>query len=241
MFEGKKIGAVIPAGGRGRRIGGARPKQLIRLLGKPILLHTLERFELSPEIDTIVISVSPEIKDEVEDIVRQSKLSKVSGIVNGGEHRQDSVWNGIDVLEKERVDYILIHDAVRPFVTAECLRGVISESIKHGAAVVAVRPKDTVKQSAEGGFVGGTLERENVWIAQTPQGFQFSLIHTAFCRAREEGIYATDDSSLVERLGIKVRIVEGSYDNLKISTAEDLEFGDIIARRFLAAQSRTGY
>ena len=106
--------------------------------------------------------------------------------------------------------------------------------MEHGAAIAAVRPKGTVKQSTEVGFVGQTFERESIWIAETPQGFQFSLIHKAFCRAREEGYYATDDSSLVERLGIKVRVVEGSYDNLKITTAEDIELAGIILRRLSA-------
>ncbi|MBI1803563.1 MAG: 2-C-methyl-D-erythritol 4-phosphate cytidylyltransferase [Ignavibacteriae bacterium] len=226
-----KIGVVIPAAGRGRRMGSNRKKQFLELDGKPIILRTLEHFQSSPLIDVIAIAVSPDAMEEVQNLVKKSGLSKVSHVVCGGEERQDSVWSGLEALRSRSLHYVLIHDGVRPFIDGGLIERIVDVAVHYRAAVPAVRAKETVKLSAADGSIQETLSRERLWLAQTPQGFDFQLLYTAYERARANGFAGTDDASLVERLGEKVRLVEGSYDNIKITTPEDLELAENILRR----------
>ena len=237
MINGKKIGVVVAAGGSGERMGATTSKQLLSLNGETILFRTLKVFQESKEVDVIIISARGEDIASINKIIDANKLSKVISVVRGGQQRQDSVWNGLQALRESNIDVMLVHDAVRPFINHEMISSVANAAIEHGAAVVAVRPKDTIKVSAGNGFATTTLDRENSWIVQTPQAFEFKLLSTAFEKAMRDGFYGTDDASLVERLGEKIKIVEGNYSNIKITTPEDLAFAEAISKEF---QDQTG-
>ncbi|MDP2208475.1 MAG: 2-C-methyl-D-erythritol 4-phosphate cytidylyltransferase [Bacteroidota bacterium] len=218
-----KVGVVIPAAGIGRRLGSNKPKQFLEIDGIPILQITLQKFQACDAVDCIVVVSHADFIHEVTDLVKKNNFTKIASIVNGGEHRQDSVWNGLKEIIKNNVEIILIHDAVRPFVTDEIIKDVITASEKFGAAVPAVPLKDTIKVSDEKGFLIETLDRNKLFAIQTPQGFQKDLIVKAFEKAYVDNYYATDDANLVERLGEKIKLIEGDYKNIKITTKEDLE------------------
>ncbi len=195
--------------------------------GRPILAHTLRAFEESEVVDEVVIVAPADwLFFVAEQIVDRFGFRKVRRVVEGGAERQDSVYEGLTRLDED-VEIVLIHDAARPFVTGREIRQVTEAAKQVGAAICAVRPRDTVKRglSAE---VETTLPRNELWLVQTPQGFQRQLILRAYERARREGVLATDDASLVERLGHRVAIVEGSYRNFKITTADDLELARLL-------------
>lgn len=225
-----RIVALVPAAGMGKRMGaGGVNKPFLRIGDKPILAETLLRLESSTEISDIYVIVSKEAEDRCrEDIVRQYNLKKVTKIVIGGVERQDSVKNGLDAIES-RCDVVMIHDGIRPFVTPELIDESILETWKYGATVVAVPVKETVKTVSYDREILETLDRNKLWLAQTPQTFKYDIIKKAYENAFENGIYGTDDSALVELLGIKIRIITGFYENIKITTPEDL----VIAKAFL--------
>lgn len=232
MLNGKNIGAVIAAAGVGTRMGLSPAKQFLELQGKSVLVHTLEAFERSPVVDCIVVSSRVEDIKVVKSLVGAYKLSKVVHIVEGGAHRQDSVWNGIAQLREHRPDIVLIHDAVRPFIRPELIHSVTLAACEYGAAICAVRAKDTVKLSNGDVFIDTTLNRNQAWLAQTPQAFQFDLFCRAHADATSNKFFGTDDAMLVERIGGRVKIVEGSYENIKITTPEDLALAGLIAHSF---------
>jgi 2-C-methyl-D-erythritol 4-phosphate cytidylyltransferase len=233
MIDGKTIGVVIPAAGLGRRMGGATAKQFLLLEGRPVLVRTVERFDSSPVVDEIVL-VAPEAEcDAVRDLVAPYGFRKLRAVVAGGAERQDSVAEG---LARVGADIVLVHDAVRPFASHGLIADVASEAVRSGAALAAVRVKETIKVSDGAGKVLATPERGSLWVAQTPQGFASALLREAFSQAAREGFLGTDDASLVERLGVAVTLVEGEYDNIKITTPEDLEW----AARILARVSQPG-
>ena len=231
MEHRDRVGVVVPASGKGRRMGGVRSKQFLELDGKPIIIRTLEHFQSSPLIDCIVVAVSSDVIEEAHSLIGGAGLTKVTGIVSGGDERQDSVWCGLEALDSRDLHFVLVHDGVRPFIDGDLIDRVLSAAVRYRAAVPAVRAKETVKLTGTDGFVQETLPREQLWIAQTPQAFEFKLLHRAYERARADGFIGTDDASLVERLEEKVSIVEGSYDNIKITTPEDLEFAQGIFHR----------
>jgi len=233
MIDGKKVGVIIPAAGIGKRMGGSVAKPFLEVAGKPIIVRTLEQFQNSPEVDIIIIASDKKNMEQVTMFVNQFRLQKVHSVIEGGIERQDSVWNGLQVLAKLKADLVIIHDAVRPFISKQLIKSVLQAALKDNAVIVAVRPKDTIKKSTISGYAEETLNREQLWITQTPQVFQFSLIYNAFIKARSDNFYGTDDASLVERIGAKVRIVEGKYDNIKITTPEDLELAESIIKRFV--------
>jgi 2-C-methyl-D-erythritol 4-phosphate cytidylyltransferase len=219
----EKVGVVIPAGGLGKRFGAKKPKQLVEINGIPILQHTLHKFQSCPAVDFIVVSSHPKYVTDVEKIIKRNKFTKIISVVSGGRHRQDSVWNAVREIVKHQPDIILIHDAVRPFVSNKIILNVIQAVKKYEAAIPAVAPKDTIKISDNDGFVITTPDRNKLFAVQTPQGFKTKIIVEAFQKAHADKFYGTDDSSLVERLGKKVKIVESDYMNIKITTKEDFE------------------
>lgn len=229
MIRGKRVGVVIPAAGKGSRMRGEAHKQLLHLAGTPIALHTLHRFEQSEIVDTIVVAAGSDILNTIVDLIRDDRLSKVSSVVAGGAERQDSVWNGLQELRSHHVDLIVIHDVVRPFFTEEMLNRVVEAATVSGGAILAVRPKETVKIHEK---ALSTLPREKLWLAQTPQVFDSGLLMKAFQKAISDNFYGTDDASLVERIGGKITVVEGNYDNIKITTPEDMELAHLIAKRW---------
>jgi len=232
MQERPKVYAVIPAAGLGSRLGGGIPKQFLRLEEKPILVHTVQRFESSSDVDEIALAVPEESITEVEQLVTRYRLNKVSKIVAGGEKRQDSVHNVVKRLDFRPGDVVLIHDGVRPFVHPDKITELVMACRDHEAAVLAVQPKDTMRRSNGGGFFDHTLDRTALWIIQTPQAFKAAILLKAFEKASKERFHSTDEAALVERMGVKIKIVEGSYDNIKITTKEDLELGMLILQRW---------
>ena len=223
MISFKSI-ALIPAAGMGKRMGAAVNKQYLQLDGMPIVARTISVFEQSPLIDAIYLVIpAEEIPYCREHVVEAFKFSKVAAIIPGGKERQHSVMNGLRGM-REHVsgdDVVLIHDGVRPLVTEELLRESIAVAASHDGAVVAVPTKDTIK-AVYNGIVTGTPERNSLWQAQTPQSFRYRVIYSAHLAAEAEHYLGTDDSSLVERTGGRVRIVPGNYRNIKITTPEDL-------------------
>lgn len=229
-----KVYAVIPAAGSGTRIGGDIKKQFLPLQHKPILIHTLQRFERCSDVDEIAIAVPESSIVEMEAILSQFRLHKISKVIAGGVKRQDSVANVLLRLDLKDGDIVLIHDGVRPFIESKRISHLVKMCKEYGAAVLAVQPKDTVRRSTGGGFFDSTLDRTALWLIQTPQAFRASILLKAFEKARKDRFSSTDEAALVERLGIKARIAEGSYDNIKITTPEDLELGKLILERWQA-------
>ncbi len=209
-------------------MGSNIPKQFLTLGGLPVLVHTLRVLEAADSVGEIILVV-PEADREfcLREIVTRHRLSKVNKIVAGGERRQDSVHHGLSAIDGDP-DLVLVHDAVRPFLTREMIGGVLEQAAKHGAAVVAIPMRDTVKQVGTDRLIERTVDRRSLWLAQTPQAFRLALLREAHRKAEQEGIQATDDAQLVERLGHRVALVEGSAENIKITRPEDLAIGEAI-------------
>ena len=227
-----KVCAVIPAAGSGTRIGGDIKKQFLPLKGKPIIVHTLQQFEHCPDIDEVALALPESSMSEMEAIVGRYRLHKVSKMVLGGAKRQDSVHNVLNCLTLKDSDIVLVHDGVRPFVETRRIAHLVKICREYSAAVLAVQPKETIRRSTGGGFFDQTLDRTALWQIQTPQAFRAKLLLRAFEKAKKDKFYSTDEAALVERLDVKIRIVEGSYDNIKITTPEDLELGLLILERW---------
>jgi 2-C-methyl-D-erythritol 4-phosphate cytidylyltransferase len=214
--------ALVVAGGRGSRFSGPTPKQYVRLAGVPVLNRTLSVFDACHEIDSLVVVVPAEDLAYVRDeLLPEAGLLKPVRIARGGAHRQDSVFNGLLCIDEDD-SVVVIHDAVRPLVTADCITSCVEAARTVGAGIAAVPAWDTLKRVTDSGTVETTLPREGVWLAQTPQAFQTGVIRAAHRAARAQQVRATDDAGLVERTGGVVRVVAGSRRNLKITTLEDL-------------------
>jgi 2-C-methyl-D-erythritol 4-phosphate cytidylyltransferase len=230
-----KADAIIVSAGKGQRFMEGRKKQFFLLADKPILTHTLDKFENCPLIDSILLVVGQEDMDYcLKEIIEKNRYRKISQIVPGGKRRQDSVKNGMDALSRD-ANIVVIHDGVRPFVTREMIEDSIHSAQRFGAVVMAMPVKETIKMADADGTVLKTLDRESLWQIQTPQTFQAHVIKEAYQKATENGFVGTDDASLVERLGMKVHILPGSYTNIKITTPEDL----ILANLFLRMRAHT--
>ncbi|MBF8293487.1 MAG: 2-C-methyl-D-erythritol 4-phosphate cytidylyltransferase [Bacteroidetes bacterium] len=227
-----KIFAIIPAAGLGKRLGGSVKKQFLLLRDKPIIVHTLQRFEHCSEIDEIAIAVPEQSIAEMESLISHFRLHKVSMVTVGGEKRQDSVYNALRRFAFKPSDIVLVHDGVRPFIESKRIAHLIRSCKEHEAAVLAVQPKDTIRRSRGGEYFDQTLDRNALWLVQTPQAFRASVLMKAFKEAKRTRFYGTDEVGLVERIGVRVRIVEGSYDNIKITTQEDVDLGRLILERW---------
>ncbi len=225
-----KAAAIVPAAGSGTRMGNKTKKQFLDLAGIPLLGHALKTLEACPVVQSIVIVAGPGEEGYCRSaVVEKLGLNKVAAIVPGGKERQDSVYSGLLALSPE-FDIIVVHDGVRPFFSLNILESVIAAAQTHGAATCAVPAKDTVKLADENNFVTRTLPRDRTWLVQTPQAFRRELIMEAHRRARADNLLATDDTALVESFGGQVKIVTGSYKNIKITTPEDLDLAAAIIR-----------
>jgi 2-C-methyl-D-erythritol 4-phosphate cytidylyltransferase len=212
---------LIPASGVGKRMGGDLPKQFSLLAGKPILAHTLEGMQACPVVDAIVIAAQAEHHERIRGIATEFGITKLVEIVDGGDVRQDSVWNALKA-SPAHADFILVHDAVRPLVSHAEIIQVLEAAKRQGAAILAVPVKDTIKQADEHGFIENTLDREYLWCAQTPQAFRREVLVNAYKHAMTDHYLSTDEASLVEYSGGDVKIIEGSWRNIKITTPEDV-------------------
>ena len=233
MKKSKKVwtSAVVVAAGKGTRMNMDINKQYIDIDGIPLLARTLKVFEDCSLIDEVVLVVNNnDMFYCKENVVEAYDLKKVKFLVAGGAQRQDSVYNGLCQVNNE-AEIVVIHDGARPFITEEIIEECIEAAQEYGAATAAVPVKDTIKSADEDGFVKKTLERSTLWAVQTPQAFLKDIIMKAHKKAAEDGFYGTDDTVLVERMGMPVRVVMGSYNNIKITTREDLIFAEALATR----------
>lgn len=238
-----KVIVIIPAAGLGTRMAppsgskNKKSKQFTELDGTPILIHTLRKFAALPAISEIWIALRPtEISEFRLRLEAQGKdvLQKKVHLVEGGEHRQQSVANAMRELSAASDDIVLVHDAVRPFVTSEVIQEVIAAAQKYGAAIAGMPAVDTVKQvdrTSEGAVITATVPRERVVMAQTPQGFRYDVLKKAFDEATSDEFLGTDEASLVERSGKEVAVVMGSPRNIKITTPADLELAEFYLRK----------
>ncbi|HTY58663.1 MAG TPA: 2-C-methyl-D-erythritol 4-phosphate cytidylyltransferase, partial [Bacteroidota bacterium] len=221
------VAVIIAAGGRGRRMGGRTPKQFLPLAGVPVIARTIGAFDRVPAVREIVVVVPAGALRRTAALVRRGGFGIVARVVPGGKERQDSVFRGIEACTR-RKGIVLVHDAVRPFVSRALIDGVIRAAARYGAAVPALPVTDTIKTHTGGprGFFSATLPRGELWAVQTPQGFRFGLLRDAHVKAARAGFAGTDDASLVERLGVRVRIVPGSDMNIKITTPRDRKLAE---------------
>ena len=246
-----KVVVIIPSAGKGERMGepayakasaggparrsseseGGK-KEFLLLGDRPILTHTLKPLEDHPRISEIILVVDEKsIEKCKKEIIEKYGFKKVKEVIVGGEERQDSVYTGLKRVDKD-CDIVLIHDGARPFLTEDLITRSIEEVEKHKAAVVAVSCIDTIKFAhKEKDMAIETLDREYLWMAQTPQTFRYEIILKAYEKAEEENFKGTDDASLVERMNQPVKIVRGSYDNIKITTPQDLILAEAILKK----------
>lgn len=222
-------GVVIVAAGTGSRMKKDINKQFIKLKNKEIVAHTIEKFYNSENIDDIVVVIREDEEEYFNKNIKEKYGFTNIKVAHGGNERQDSVFNGIKMLKKE-CDVVLIHDGARPFVTDDIIKRSINKANEHNAIVVGVKVKDTIKVVSDNGNIIDTPNRSYLWAVQTPQVFKYDIITKAYEDAYNNNYYGTDDAMLVERIGYNVKIIEGSYNNIKITTQEDLEFGEQILK-----------
>ena len=223
------VSVILPAAGRGKRMKAGINKVFLELMGEPILCHTLRAFAALPEVQELIVVTG---RDEVEPLRRLLADRTVLGpaeVVEGGSERQYSVWNGLKASSEES-DVVLVHDAARPLVSRATIEAVIEAARQYGAAIAAVPEKNTVKV-VEDGIVTATPDRAKLWAVQTPQGFSRSLLVAANEKAEADGFLGTDDASLVERYGAKVHVVMASYENIKVTTPEDLVVAEALLQK----------
>ena len=216
---------VIPAAGMGKRMKAGKNKQFIHLKNKPVIIHTLEVFENDHNCNGIILVVHEDDIDLFKKYLSLYNISKVSSLVIGGTERQHSVYNGLKALHEDGI--VLIHDGARPFITKDVIEKLVKKASQTGAAIVGVPVKDTIK-SVQNEVVDYTLERSSLWAVQTPQAFRLSTIIKAHEDAKQHNFLGTDDASLVERMGEPINIVQGNYQNIKLTTPEDLLFAEAI-------------
>lgn len=232
MYNGHKIAVIIAAAGAGRRLGGDIPKQYLKIAGVPVLVKTVKAFCENDHVDDIIIVAGRDYIPLCDSLKEKYGLYKVSGIVEGGSERQDSVYRALQAVGSKAPDaeYVLIHDGARPFVSQEIIDRVIEASVCKGAAIACVPVKDSIRQCT--GESSHNIERKNLYNVQTPQGFSLEQIMKAYEKAYEDDYYGTDDASLMERIGISPELVAGSYDNIKITTKEDMPMESRIGTGF---------
>ena len=209
---------VIPAAGQGKRMKAGKNKLFIELSGIPIIVYTLRVFEEDPNCKGIVLSINPVEEEYFTELIASYGLKKVKKLAVGGKERQQSVYNGLEYVEEEMV---LVHDGARPFINQEQIGALTSAASQHAGALLGVPVKDTIKK-ASGKKVLETMERSSLWAVQTPQAFRLSTLKRAHKQAEVDAFLGTDDASLLERIEEEVVIIEGNYDNIKITTQEDL-------------------
>ena len=252
------VSALVLAAGKGERFGAQVPKPLVRLARRPLILYSLDCFDRHPRIREIIVAVNEANHAGIERIVRRRRYKTPVHLVRGGPRRQDSVRRGLEVLGT-KATVVVVHDAARPLVTGEMITAVITHAQRSGAAITGVRVKATIKKvegrrwKVEGGklktersrsregvcFVRETLERDALIEVQTPQAFRTSLLREAYRRFGRHNV--TDDASLVERMGEAVRVVEGAYSNIKVTTPEDLATAEVLRKGLRARRDGLTY
>ncbi|WP_026894958.1 2-C-methyl-D-erythritol 4-phosphate cytidylyltransferase [Clostridiisalibacter paucivorans] len=230
-YNGKYISVIIPAAGMGKRMDMGINKQFIEIEKKPILAHTVQVFNNCNYIDEIILVVrKDEIPYTIEKVVNRYGFEKVNQVIAGGVERQHSVYNGLAAIDK-CTDIVLIHDGARPCITQDGIKMGIEGVMEFRACVLGVPVKDTIKQVNDSSEVINTPDRNTLWAIQTPQCFEYNMIKSAYDKVLKENIPVTDDSMAVEILGQPVRVIMGSYENIKVTTKEDLDVVSKTLRR----------
>ncbi len=222
--------AIIVAGGSSTRMGGDTTKQMLELSGIPVIVRTLLAFEKNEYINEIIVVAKADEVDIYKNFKQRYNITKLTSVTVGGATRQESVLNGFEKIS-DKADFVAIHDGARPFVTDKTIEESIRAAYKHNAVCVAVKARDTAKYADSKGYIDHTVDREFLWNAQTPQVFKANLYRAAAYSAKEKGITATDDAMLCELAGFHVKLVEGSEENIKITTPHDLEIGEMIIKK----------
>ena len=223
------ISVIVAAAGRGSRMKRAENKVFLPLLDKPILRYSIEAFLGRCDVAEVIVICAAHEQDEMEGFVEPYRAHKPVKVVVGGSERQYSVANALRAVDKKS-ELILVHDGARPLVTDEVVQSVIDSAREHRASIAAVPVKDTIKTVDGQGMVALTPPRSTLYAVQTPQGFDAQLLFDAYARAEEDGFLGTDDASLVERLGVRVAVAKGDYQNIKITTPEDLIVGEALLK-----------
>ncbi|MFZ3012752.1 MAG: 2-C-methyl-D-erythritol 4-phosphate cytidylyltransferase [Nitrospira sp.] len=220
--------ALVPAAGRGLRMGGSVPKQFLALGGEPLVVHSLRVLQHSPVIHEIILAVPEADLDYcLNDLAVRYGFSKITRVVAGGKERQDSVRHALEHVPVE-TDIVVVHDAVRPFLTLDMVADVVEAARRVGGAIVALPMRDTVKQVGNNHHIERTVDRGPLWLAQTPQAFRRDRLLDAHRKAHADGVRATDDAFLFEWAGHPVVVVEGSGENIKVTRPEDMVIGEAI-------------
>lgn len=220
-----KLAAVVVAAGKGTRMGAAVGKQFLPIGDRPMLVRTLDVFQRMPEVESVIVVTGREDIPKVRSLAARFRLDKVVDVIAGGPERQQSVLHGLRALSED-VEWVLVHDAARPFVREAAIRRCLRKAAETGAAVLAVPVKDTIKVVDGHGTIQTTPDRQSLRAIQTPQAFRRADLLAAHRKAEAEGFVGTDDAMLMERAGIPVQVAEGDEDNIKITTPEDLQWAE---------------
>lgn len=222
--------AIIVAAGSGKRFGSKTPKQFLEIAGKPLLIHTLEKFQKCAEIDAIILVLPSAETAQFLEIISKYGIAKLSKVVAGGKTRAESVYRGLKSVRAATAEIVAVHDGARPLVKTEEISACVLKARETGAAILAAAVTDTIKEISENGEIVQTIERAKLRRALTPQCFRYDVIMQAFEKA-DLGEAATDESFLIEKTGVKVSIVEGSAENIKVTHKSDLILAESILKR----------
>lgn len=223
---------IIPAAGQGKRMKAGKNKLFLELDGIPIIVYTLKIFEDDPLCRNIILAVNPDEEEVFRELAKTFAITKIKKYAKGGAERQQSVFNGLKETDRQ-TEVVMVHDGARPFVKKPFLKRLYEAAAAEGGAILAVPVKDTIKK-ASGQKVIETVERSSLWSVQTPQAFRVPALKRAHVQADKDGWLGTDDASLLERDGEQVVILESDYDNIKITTREDLYFAEAILNKLRA-------
>lgn len=240
MNNKKKTAVIIAAAGTGKRMGSSIPKQYLKIGGEPILLKSIRAFCDNKEIDWIVVVTNGDYIQACLEMKDRYGLDKIQAVIEGGEERQDSVYRAIVEIDRlcPEIEYVLVHDGARPFVRQETINAVLEAAEEKGVAVACVPVKDSIRQEKDG--ESANLPRQRLYAVQTPQGFQKEILRKAYEQAFADGYYGTDDATLAERIGQSVALVRGTYDNIKITTREDMPMESRVGTGFDVHQLKEG-
>ena len=228
-----EVATIIPAGGSGKRYGGKVPKQYLELEGVPVIIRTMMNFQRCEDVSIIIVAVAKEQITLIKDLINEYNITKVKNIVLGGTERIYSINNALRAKAIDNCDIVLVHDAVRPFPGRKLITEIIKNAEEYGAAIPGLPPSETIKSADEDDYVKNTIDRSELRNIQTPQGFKLPIIKEAYRNATDNNLFGTDDASLVEHTGKKVKIIPGNRQNIKITTPFDMTIAKEILKNFI--------
>ena len=234
MYNSRRVAVIIAAAGKGTRLGAPIPKQFLKIGGQPVIIKAMKVFDQMEEVDHIFVVAGEDYVDYCTDLIGQYGFEKMEAVVEGGVLRQDSVYNALQEMNRRKpgVEYVLIHDAARPFISQEVIRNVLRATEEKGAAVACVAMTNSVRRLGAGEDKSESVDRSEYYAVQTPQGFRKSLLIDAYEKAYDDSFFGTDDAAIVEHAGGEIAMVDGEYQNIKITTKEDLPMENRIGTGF---------